>query len=103
MSNENRISDLEYLAYHDILTGIYNRNWLYEHMYCSKYKYVYFFDINDLREINDKKGHIAGDRFIKKIIDNIDKKENEILIRYAGDEFILLSNRINALKTNKFF
>ncbi|MFA5174763.1 MAG: hypothetical protein WC438_06295, partial [Candidatus Pacearchaeota archaeon] len=42
-------------------------------------------------------------RFIKKIIDNIDKKENEILIRYAGDEFILLSNRINALKTNKFF
>ena len=91
---------IKYLAYHDSLTGLLNRNWLYENINFIKTKYVYFIDINDLHIIN-KNGHTFGDEYIKKIISSI--KHNGTLVRYAGDEFILFSNYINEINTNEFY
>lgn len=92
--------ELEYLAYHDSLTGLLNRNWLYKNIDKIKAKYVYFIDINDLHKINEK-GHTFGDEFIQEVIASI--KHNGVLLRYAGDEFILFSNYENEVKTNKYF
>jgi len=92
--------EIKYLAYHDALTGLLNRNWLYKNMNDILLDYVYFIDINDLRKINEQ-GHTYGDKHINEIVNSINTIDNEILIRLAGDEFILFSNRNDAIKTNK--
>ncbi len=86
------IKELKYLAYHDALTNLYNRNWLYKNKSTFyKYKWIYFLDIDNLHEIN-KLGHSVGDEYILTAIRSIKLNEDDILIRYAGDEFILLTN-----------
>ena len=92
--------ELKYLAYHDSLTGLLNRNWLYKNIDQIKTKYVYFIDINDLHKVNEN-GHTFGDEYIKKAIATI--KHNGTLLRYAGDEFILFSDIENEIDTNKYF
>lgn len=93
------IRKLKYLAFHDSLTGLVNRNWLNENIGKISFKYIYFIDINDLHKIN-KEGHTFGDEYIKDVVKSIELVEGEILLRYAGDEFILFSNRLNAIDTN---
>lgn len=92
--------ELKFLAYHDSLTGLLNRNWLYKNSHKIKTKYVYFIDINNLHEIN-KNGHSFGDKYIKDTISSISARGT--LIRYAGDEFLLFSDFKNEIETNKLF
>lgn len=93
--------ELKYLAYHDSLTGLPNRNWLYKNIEYIKANYVYFIDINDLHKINEK-GHIFGDEYIKIVVASIEQ-HNGTLIRYGGDEFILFSDYPNELTTNQYY
>lgn len=93
--------ELRHLAYHDSLTGLLNRNWLYKNIANIKCKYVYFIDINDLHEVN-KVGHTFGDKHIVKCVEAIKKDKSDYLIRYAGDEFVLITNNTE-LKTNELF
>jgi GGDEF domain-containing protein len=92
--------ELKWLAYHDSLTGLLNRNWLYKNIDKINAKYVYFIDINDLHKIN-KNGHTLGDEYIKKAIATI--KHNGTLVRYAGDEFMLFSDFEDEVATNDYF
>lgn len=92
--------ELKYLAYHDSLTGLLNRNWLYKNINQINTKYVYFIDINDLRKVNEN-GHTFGDEYIKTAIATI--KHKGTLVRYAGDEFILFSNYENEVNTNIYY
>jgi len=92
--------ELKYLAYHDTLTGLLNRNWLYKNIDQISTKYVYFIDINDLHKVNEN-GHTFGDEYIKEAIATI--KHKGTLVRYAGDEFILFSNYENEVKTNTYY
>jgi GGDEF domain-containing protein len=94
------VKEIKYLAYHDLLTGLLNRNWLYKNIDNISAKYVYFIDINDLHVIN-KDGHTFGDEHIREVIKSIELRRGDILIRYAGDEFVLFSDRINAVVTNR--
>lgn len=92
--------ELRHLAYHDSLTGLLNRNWLYKNMPQIKTKYVYFIDINDLHTVNEK-GHSFGDMYIQKAIATI--SHNGVLLRYAGDEFLLFTDDLNACIPLTFF
>lgn len=94
--------ELKYLAYHDSLTGLLNRNWLYKNIDNIFFKYVYFLDINNLHKINEK-GHTFGDNYIKEAVKSLILLKDDILIRYAGDEFILFSNRSNVVETSYYF
>ena len=94
--------ELRYLAYHDTLTGLLNRNWLYKNITDIKLKYVYFIDINDLHTIN-KQGHTFGDDYINKCVKSIILNKTDVIVRYAGDEFILFSNIENKVETNILF
>ncbi|MFW5847502.1 MAG: GGDEF domain-containing protein [bacterium] len=94
--------EIKYLAYHDALTGLLNRNWLFKNLHLIDKKYVYFIDINNLGEVN-KLGHSFGDDYIIKCVKSIKVQPEDYLVRYAGDEFLLFTNDKNALITNKFF
>ena len=79
----------------DALTGLNNRN-SYEE-FCSKkleknISCIYI-DVNGLHEINNEKGHLAGDLMLKFIADMLscDFKEEKIF-RIGGDEFIIFSD-----------
>lgn len=84
----------------DTLTGIYNRaaiglfgNDLYEtNRHSDLYTVIIFIDLNYLKVINDKHGHLHGDLAIKIVAEEIKKciPEKWLPIRYGGDEFVVL-------------
>ena len=96
--------EIKYLAYHDALTGLLNRNWLYKNIDSIDHTYVFFIDINDLKVVN-KKGHTYGDAHIRNVIEEIaySLEVDDILIRYAGDEFVLFTNQEHPIRTNKLY
>lgn len=94
---EARTKQLEYLNYHDALTGLKNRRCFEnilqefdneEHLPLS----VIFADINGLKMTNDVFGHVAGDELIKKVAQILQEacRENDIIGRVGGDEFIVI-------------
>ena len=91
----NLKKNFETLTFYDKLTGIYNRNYLLkfdfnkeEHMPCA---YI-MCDCNDLKGVNDSKGHTEGDRYIRATADILKEAvpSNGICIRYGGDEFLAI-------------
>lgn len=78
----------------DALTGLLNRN-SYEE-YCSQHNgeniQCIYIDVNGLHEINNEKGHMAGDMMLKFIADILKESfPNEKLFRIGGDEFLIFS------------
>ncbi len=49
-------------------------------------------DVDDLKTINDQYGHSAGDRVIRSVADVMRRifRRSDLLIRYGGDEFVVL-------------
>ncbi len=79
--------------YIDPLTGAYNRHFMYDHMDILKMDTftVFVIDIDFFKRINDTYGHEVGDQVLKEIASRIKSclSEEDILIRYGGEEFIL--------------
>ncbi|QVK21020.1 diguanylate cyclase [Mycoplasmatota bacterium] len=88
---------LEYLSFHDPLTDLYNRRY-YELILkeLDQEKYypltIMMGDVNGLKLVNDSLGHDAGDQLILKVsrILNESCRENDIIARVGGDEFMIL-------------
>jgi len=94
---------LRYLSYTDALTGLYNRAFFDEKIdqLIKNKKFpigVIMGDINGLKLVNDTFGHIEGDKFITNISNTIKKvcKNNELIFRWGGDEFIVLIPKCSA-------
>ncbi len=51
-----------------------------------------FVDVDDLKKINDRHGHLFGDRVLSEIVNRINGhlQESDIVARWGGDEFVLL-------------
>lgn len=49
-------------------------------------------DLNDFKSLNDKHGHIYGDFVLQQFTSHIKKhiRKSDYLIRYGGDEFLLV-------------
>ena len=86
---------LHLLSFHDQLTGVFNRNALFElypfniQMDCVG---IIYCDISGLKKVNDTLGHSAGDNMIiqcTKVIQTSVQKKGEIY-RIGGDEFIAI-------------
>lgn len=89
--------EIEFLSYHDYLTGLYNRRFMDQLIQdLDKDRYlplgVMIFDVNNLKEMNDEHGHQSGDDLLKKVCriieSNMDSKD--YLGRMGGDEFLLV-------------
>ena len=83
---------LQYLTEHDPLTGAYNRTSLKKEYFLDKF--FFMIDIDHFKKLNDNFSHEMGDKCLKKfaeIVRNNIRKEDR-LIRYGGEEFIILFN-----------
>ena len=79
--------------YRDPLTGIYNRRY-YEEVVRKAIgpEGVALLDVDDFKICNDTYGHYAGDMALKTAAKAIQSciRESDLLIRYGGDEFLLV-------------
>ena len=93
-------SQLEYLANHDSLTGLVNRlmfmDILEETIQSNRSGDslfgLMFIDLDNFKNINDSLGHSIGDSVLIKVANKLKEtiRENDIICRYGGDEFIIL-------------
>lgn len=90
---------MAYLAEHDGLTDLANRNALMRFLekYCSQSAIsdellvVFFIDLDRFKEVNDALGHTVGDDLLKRVARRLSKiiPEEGYLARTGGDEFVL--------------
>lgn len=99
---EEQRKEMQYLAMHDQLTGVYNRHFVAEQVEISiknaqrhniPYSVV-ILDIDYFKKINDQHGHDVGDKVLQVVASLL--KENmrgdDVVARMGGEEFILLLN-----------
>lgn len=106
MNNTMVHGDLKMLAALDPLTEIYNRRYGFGRLREEFLKAersgsllgVMLFDIDHFKVINDKHGHLVGDRVLKSICDiaKTSLRESDILFRYGGEEFVAVLPKASA-------
>ncbi|NCC86312.1 MAG: diguanylate cyclase [Clostridia bacterium] len=88
--------EARYIGEHDRMTELFNRT---KYIDMSERYYsnldqvaIAFFDVNNLKKVNDLLGHDAGDALIKKAADSIKSclKDQEAAFRLGGDEFAVV-------------
>lgn len=88
---------IDFLLYHDTLTGVFNRR--YFNMMLRKYDTknclpisILSCDVNGLKLTNDAFGHDAGDRLLQRMASIMERsvRANDIVARIGGDEFYIL-------------
>ena len=86
---------------HDFNTGAYTKYALYKDLrHNTEYYSIAFVDLDDFKSINDEKGHAIGDEILKLLVNTITKNE-EIVYRYGGDEFVVLSKLSSDILASK--
>jgi diguanylate cyclase (GGDEF)-like protein len=90
----------QYLANHDGLTGLYNRNYILEKLKAvfhessgMKHKLnIAMIDLDHFKSINDTYGHHIGDKVLKQLalIFKSCLTENDCCGRFGGEEFLLV-------------
>lgn len=99
---------VEYLAYHDGLTGLPNRSMFSKvlsqsvseaHRYGRRLA-VAFLDLDRFKQINDTLGHDAGDQLLQDVAKRLKLcvRESDTVARLGGDEFVVLLPELSELK-----
>ncbi len=93
----NAEREIRYLAYHDKLTGLYNRGFFEEEVQRIDVQRslpisIIIADLNGLKLTNDVFGHFTGDRLLKSFADILKKvcRKEDVTARWGGDEFAVL-------------
>jgi len=92
------LGDLKDQLHTDSLTKIYNRKWMSEHvLHDGEFideGILVFIDLDKFKPINDTHGHVVGDKVLQYLASFLKSNLKELdVIRYAGDEFIAISNK----------
>ncbi len=90
---------IEYFKY-DILTGAWNRTSFYADLQRNTkgtYGTLVLIDLNDLKRINDERGHAAGDKALTTLVSVIEAhmRPGCMLYRIGGDEFAMMCYRMD--------
>jgi len=105
---------VRFLAYHDGLTGLLNRNAFFEQLERAlglarrhgRRGALLFLDLDNFKRINDTLGHATGDRLLKGVADRIQEclrttdfvargDGDDAVARLGGDEFTVLLTEIS--------
>jgi diguanylate cyclase (GGDEF)-like protein len=102
-SLEETRARLAHDAHHDPLTGLANRTLFVQRAEAvlathaatpspATVPAVLFLDLDDFKDVNDSKGHLAGDRVLVVVADRLRQLENDdvLVSRLGGDEFAIL-------------
>jgi diguanylate cyclase (GGDEF)-like protein len=98
---------LRNMAEKDGLTGIYNRRFFNENLEIERRRMlnqinfkttnetnfgIAMVDIDDFKKVNDRYGHITGDKVLTKIVRLMEESifSRDILCRFGGEEFVIL-------------
>lgn len=95
---KNKLSKYQKELYRDALTGAYNRRYFEDKIKNSRMSAgVVMIDVDDFKLYNDTCGHDVGDLVLDTIVKVIRKciRKSDILVRYGGDEFLLVMPEIN--------
>lgn len=94
---ESSLRRIEYLSYHDQLTGLYNRRFFEAELQrLDTGRNLPFSlamaDVNGLKLTNDAFGHAAGDQLLISVAEIFARecRADEIIARIGGDEFVIL-------------
>jgi GGDEF domain-containing protein len=90
---------MEFLAFHDVLTGLPNRAMFNEHLVMALSRAVrnnravavLYVDLDDMKQTNDSHGHRAGDELLQATaarLRSVVRKE-DLVARFGGDEFLI--------------
>jgi diguanylate cyclase (GGDEF)-like protein/PAS domain S-box-containing protein len=100
IENASLFAEVQELATHDPLTGVYNRREFFKRAVseierATRYQQdlsMILFDIDHFKRVNDTYGHPKGDSFLQEIAQRCltNLRENDIIGRYGGEEFIIL-------------
>lgn len=96
-NNVENAKRMKNLAETDSMTGFYNRSKYLDILSNSSKEQnnvsVIFWDINNLKTINDTKGHDAGDLLIRTISNSICSimDDSDKVFRIGGDEFVMIT------------
>lgn len=103
---EHELNEIKLESNKDSLTGLYNRKFLYN--YINKMRIeenrrenfsfaLIFIDLDNFKPINDNLGHEEGDKVLKEVANILKEnfRKDDFIIRFGGDEFIILINLQN--------
>ena len=93
--------EIEFLAYRDSLTGLFNRKIFYrklrnriEKLKEGEKLAVFYMDLDGFKSINDSMGHNAGDKILRYVAKNIEDSfdKEDVVARMGGDEFVVFAD-----------
>lgn len=98
VSNQKlQLQQIEYLSFHDALTGLFNRRFFNEELKRLDTPRnwpltIVMGDVNGLKLTNDVFGHAAGDRLLERVSKAFQRccRADDIIARWGGDEFVIL-------------
>lgn len=98
----DEVSELKQLAMTDQLTGLSNRFYLLskarELSSSEREMHLALFDLDDFKSINDRFGHLTGDRILADVGMTFRRatRQGDIIARFGGDEFVMIISGIDA-------
>jgi len=94
-----RRAELQYLAAHDVLTGLHNRASALEQLAAlmveaheGRTPAVLYLDLDRFKDVNDQHGHQTGDRLLIQAAHRLTAalRDDDVVARIGGDEFLVV-------------
>ncbi len=100
-------NEIEYLSFHDYLTGLYNRRFYEEELARLNVERnlplsIIMIDVNGLKLTNDAFGHQMGDELLKRVSEIIKYscRADDIISRIGGDEFAIILPKTDGIEAD---
>ena len=103
-AHKRQQAHIEYMAQHDVLTGLANRALFAEHFQqaralARRNQYLMaliYIDLDKFKPVNDTYGHDIGDQLLCAVGQRISAciRSSDIVARIGGDEFVVLLNQV---------